>query len=122
MKAAFVRGYRYNLNQIFKFLHIILRALHESVTADAYLDGITTNGRDGALAIYDGAFLVAHVGTTPSVFNDGFRTFYNHIRRHQDLRGLTPAQAAGVDLNLGRNRWMGLIQKAAQHQRNSDAL
>lgn len=59
---------------------------------------------------------------TATTFNDGFRAFYNHIRLHQGLNGSTPAQAAGIDLKLGRNRWMGFIQKGVEHQRNSDAL
>ncbi|PWB52616.1 MAG: hypothetical protein C3F06_08690 [Candidatus Methanoperedenaceae archaeon] len=54
---------------------------------------------------------------TASEFNDGFKAFYNHIRPHMALNGETPAQRAGIDLKLGRNRWMGMIQKGAEHQR-----
>ncbi len=35
------------------------------------------------------------------------------------LKGKTPAQAAGIDLKLGRNRWMGMIQKGIKHQKNN---
>ncbi|HEY9245619.1 MAG TPA: DDE-type integrase/transposase/recombinase [Candidatus Methanoperedens sp.] len=58
---------------------------------------------------------------TATEFNNGFKAFYNHIRPHQALKGKTPAQAAGIDLKLGRNRWMGMIQKSVKHQRNNDA-
>jgi hypothetical protein len=52
-------------NWTFKFLHIVMRALHENVTIFAYLNRVVPNGRDGTLAIYIVAFLVAHVSTTP---------------------------------------------------------
>jgi len=40
----------------------------------------------------------------------GFRAFYNLVRKHMSLKGKTPAQAAGIELNLGRNRWLSLIR------------
>ncbi len=49
----------------FKFLHIVLRALHENVTIFAYLNRVVPNGRDGTLAIYSAAYLVALISTTP---------------------------------------------------------
>ncbi|MFZ3169187.1 MAG: DDE-type integrase/transposase/recombinase [Candidatus Methanoperedens sp.] len=58
---------------------------------------------------------------TASEFNNGFKAFYNHIRPHMALNGETPAQAAGIDLKLGRNRWMSLIQKSVEHQKNNGA-
>jgi len=39
---------------------------------------------------------------------DGFRTYYNYIREHSEL-GTTPAEAAGIDLNLGENKMLGLM-------------
>jgi hypothetical protein len=44
---------------------------------------------------------------------DGQRVYYNHIRPHQGLNGKTPAQAAGLELGLGMNKWESLIKKAA---------
>lgn len=58
---------------------------------------------------------------TGTAFNNSFKAFYNHIRPHQALDGRTPAQAAGIDLKLGRNRWVGMIQKSIEHQRNNGA-
>ncbi len=55
---------------------------------------------------------------TATEFNNGFKAFYNHIRPHMALKGKTPAQAVGIDLKLGRNRWMGMIQKSVEHQKN----
>jgi hypothetical protein len=55
---------------------------------------------------------------TATEFNNGFKAFYNHIRPHQALNGKTE-QVAGIDLQLGRNRWMGMIQKSIESQRNN---
>ncbi len=55
---------------------------------------------------------------TATEFNNGFKAYYNHIRQHMALDGKTPAQAAGIDLKLGRNRWMGMIEKSVEHQKN----
>jgi transposase InsO family protein len=45
---------------------------------------------------------------------DGQRIYYNHIRPHQGLGGKTPGQAAGLELDLGVNKWESLIKKAAR--------
>lgn len=43
---------------------------------------------------------------------DGWQIYYNYIRPHQTLNGLTPAEASGLKLDLGRNKWLGLIEKS----------
>ena len=40
------------------------------------------------------------------------RVVYNHIRTHQELNGI-PAEAAGIQLELGRNRLFDLIRLSA---------
>jgi len=55
---------------------------------------------------------------TATEFNNSFKAYYNHIRPHMALDGRTPAQAAGIDLKLGRNRWKGMIQKSVENQSN----
>jgi transposase-like protein len=47
---------------------------------------------------------------------DGQRIYYNHIRPHQSLNGKTPAQAAGLDLQLEGNKWESLIKKASNSE------
>lgn len=37
------------------------------------------------------------------------KVYYNFIRRHTTLKGITPAEAAGIFLNYGRNRFLSLI-------------
>lgn len=34
--------------------------------------------------------------------------WYNFIRVHQGI-GMTPSEKAGIKLNLGQNKWLGLI-------------
>jgi transposase InsO family protein len=52
--------------------------------------------------------------TTDTATLDGQRVYYNHIRPHQGLNGKTPAQAAGLELDLGVNKWEAIIKKASQ--------
>lgn len=44
------------------------------------------------------------------IFN-GFQIFYNYIRTHEGLKGITPAEAAGIDIQ-GDNKWLTLIRRA----------
>jgi transposase-like protein len=48
-----------------------------------------------------------------SIILQGWVIYYNFIRPHIGLENLTPAQAAGLHLDLGKNNWLGLIQLAA---------
>jgi transposase-like protein len=43
---------------------------------------------------------------------DNYRTYYNFIRGHTALDGQTPSEEAGINLNLGRNKWMGLLEQS----------
>jgi putative methanogenesis marker protein 8 len=44
-----------------------------------------------------------------SLIMDGWTVYYNYIRHHTALGGSTPAEAAGINIKLGRNRWQTLI-------------
>ena len=50
---------------------------------------------------------------TGKVLMDGFKDYYNFIRPHMGIKGQTPAEAAGIDLELGRNRIKNLIRQSA---------
>ena len=43
-----------------------------------------------------------------------YRVWYNYVRPHTALGGLTPAQAAEVPLQLGTNKTLSLIRKATR--------
>ncbi len=45
---------------------------------------------------------------------DGHKLYYNYIRPHQSLNGKTPAEKAGIELQLKGNKWMDLIKKSKQ--------
>ncbi len=46
---------------------------------------------------------------------DGYRAWYNFVRPHMTLGGLTPAQAAEIPLELGPNKTLSLIRKALKN-------
>jgi len=43
---------------------------------------------------------------------ENYRTYYNFIRPHQAIRGLTPAEMTG--LNIGNHKWMELLEKSVK--------
>ncbi|MGD0175730.1 MAG: IS6 family transposase [Candidatus Bathyarchaeia archaeon] len=47
----------------------------------------------------------------------GYRLYYNFIRPHMALDGQTPAQAANLELGLGRNRWKSMITQSTENGR-----
>jgi transposase-like protein len=56
---------------------------------------------------------------TDSPFVDGQRIYYGYLGPHSALQGKTPAEAAGIDLELEGNKWEAIIKKAShisQHE------
>jgi len=49
------------------------------------------------------------------IFIEGFKNYYNFIRPHQALNGKTPAEIAGINLNLDGNKWMNIIKESVEH-------
>jgi putative transposase len=49
-------------------------------------------------------------------FATGMQTYYNYIRPHQGIGGLTPAQMANIPINLVGNRWETMIGLAASEK------
>ncbi len=59
--------------------------------------------------------------TTNTPILKGYQLFHNFIRGHEALRGRTPAEAAGIQVE-GENKWLTLIQNASNHPKvNKDA-
>lgn len=44
-------------------------------------------------------------------FNQGFRLYHNFIKENSTI-GMTPSEKAGINLELGNNRWLGLLKKS----------
>jgi len=42
----------------------------------------------------------------------GYRNYYNFLRPHMGLNGLTPAQRCGIELELKQNRWLDILKKS----------
>ena len=51
---------------------------------------------------------------TAEKFMDASRVYYNYLRPHMALDCRTPVQAAGIELNLGTNRWMSMIEQSVK--------
>jgi hypothetical protein len=45
---------------------------------------------------------------TAELFAKGYQTYYNFVRPHKDLNGLTPAEAAGMP-KIKLKRWLAII-------------
>lgn len=50
---------------------------------------------------------------TTRVLMDGFRNYYNVLRPHMGINNNTPAEMAGLNLELGRNKIQNLIKQSA---------
>lgn len=46
----------------------------------------------------------------------GFKNYYNFIRTHNGI-DKTPAQASGIELQLGRNKWLGLLKMSLKNDK-----
>jgi hypothetical protein len=44
----------------------------------------------------------------------GYQIYHNYVRPHQGLKGKTPAEACGIEIE-GENKWITLIQNASHH-------
>jgi putative transposase len=52
---------------------------------------------------------------------DAMRIHYNFIRGNQAIGGQTPAEAAGINLNLGQNKTENLMRQAAIHGKDNQS-
>ena len=91
-----------------------------------HVSGIGIQGRvnNNRMERYHGTFkerskVMRAIKKSDSAFIDGQRIYYDYIRPHSALESKTPAEAAGINLNLAGNKWEALIKKASKnHQCN----
>jgi transposase-like protein len=88
-----------------------------------HVSGVGLQGRlnNNRMERYHGTFkernkVMRNLKNTDTPILDGQRIYYNHIRPHQVLNGKTPAQAAGLELDLGPNKWESLIKQAKANE------
>jgi len=55
-----------------------------------------------------------------SAFIRGHQVYYNFIRPHTSLFDNTPAEIAGVNLNLGNKRWENLLMQSIKYHNGED--
>ncbi len=87
-----------------------------------HVSGIGLQGRmnNNRMERYHGTFkernkVQRSIKKVDSATIEGQRTYYNYLRPHQALNGKTPAEVAGIKLDLGTNKWESLIKKSANH-------
>ena len=47
---------------------------------------------------------------------EGHRLFYNFIKQHESLDGLTPSEEAGITIE-GDNKWLTLMKNAIKYSK-----
>ena len=47
------------------------------------------------------------------IFSELLKINHNFVKPHEELDGKTPAQSAGIELNLGDNKYLDLIKQSA---------
>ena len=53
---------------------------------------------------------------TAELMTSAYRNYYNFIKPHSSIGGLTPALKAGIGVDLEGNKWMALLQKSFKDQ------
>lgn len=86
-----------------------------------HISGIGIQGRvnNNRMERYHGTFkerskVMRAIKKPDSAFIDGQRIYYNYLRPHTALEGKTPAEAAGIELDLGENKWASLIRETSR--------
>ena len=94
-----------------------IRTVH---TRDIRLDGKVHNNKmermNGELRDREKVMRGLKEENTPIL--TGMQIFHNYFRPHEGLKGKTPAQASGIEIE-GSNKWITLIENAAMSERET---
>jgi len=55
---------------------------------------------------------------TAEVMTNAFRNYYNFIKPHNSLSGMTPAQKAGIGVENSENKWQELLKRSLENDTN----
>ena len=61
---------------------------------------------------------------TAEIMTNAFRNYYNFIKPHNTLGGVTPAQMAGIGVENSENKWVELLKRSFEKlpQRNKEVV
>jgi transposase-like protein len=97
------------------------RAAEKEFPNAVHISGIGIQGRvnNNRMERYHGTFkerskVMRAIKKPDSAFIDGQRVYYDYLRPHSALDGKTPAEAAGINLDLADNKWESLIRKSVR--------
>jgi putative transposase len=97
------------------------RAAQTEFPDAVHVSGIGIQGRvnNNRIERYHGTFkerskTMRAIKKPSSAFIEGQRIYYDYLRPHTALQGKTPAEAAGIKLDLTGNKWESLIKKASK--------
>jgi transposase-like protein/DNA-directed RNA polymerase subunit M/transcription elongation factor TFIIS len=84
--------------------------------------GIQNRINNNRIERYHGTFrernkVMRAVKKPDSPILEGQRVYYDYLRPHMGLNGKTPAEVAGINLELEGNRWEKIIKRAAAPQK-----
>lgn len=52
---------------------------------------------------------------TADRYIENWKTYYNFVKPHMALNGLTPSDVAGINMGIERNKWLSLLKLATQN-------
>ncbi len=90
-------------------------------TKHTRLAGIRKKRNNNRIERYHGSFrerdkVVRGFKKGNNILTDSYRTYYNFVRPHQALDGKTPSEVADISLDLGNNRWNGLLKCSMENK------
>lgn len=103
--ASYIGAYGENLSEIRNIFHMSRSSLQSGRNAIAERFHGSVREREKVMRS------LKHQDSAQELL-EAYRVWYNYVRPHMGIGGLTPAQAAEIPLELGTNKMLALIRKA----------